>query len=139
GHRLHDPRVGVAGRDHRDPAQEVEVLAAAGVPQVDPLATHELDLGPDVGRPQHRRLPLGQVGHVPTSSSSPATMVPTPESVNSSSSRACSRRPSRMWARPTPPRRAVTIPVSLGTIPAATWPAARVASTPAPPRWGGSA
>ena len=67
--RLDDPRVGVAGRDHRDPAKEVQVLAAAGVPQPHPLAPDELDLGPHVGRPQHRRLALGQAAHDASSSS----------------------------------------------------------------------
>src|SRR4029453_9653584 len=47
-HRERDVGRGVAGRDHRDPAEEVQVLAAAGVPQPHPLAPDELDLGPHV-------------------------------------------------------------------------------------------
>src|SRR6516165_4845671 len=117
GDRLDDGRVRVAERAHRDAGDQVQVLVAVGVPDPASLAAGERQRrGAVVGH--HRRLePLAQrvaLGHV----SSPITMVPMPESVNISSRTACCRRPSRTWARGTPPRTAVRQASIFGIMPA---------------------
>ena len=91
-------------------------------PRAGALPAHELDRRPRIGRHRVARLERLQLGDA-----SRVTFVPIPASVNSSSSSACGRRPSMMWADPTPPRIASTQAPSFGRMPPATSP--RAAST----------
>ena len=98
---LDDRRVGVAERVDRDPADEVEVLLAVGVPQPGARAADE-------GQPRgavvvHQRAlpPLGELARcgpviacVPCSCASGTTIVPMPSSVKISSRIECWTRPS---------------------------------------------
>ena len=79
------------------------------------LPAHELDRRAGVG--VHRVAALEGLQLLDAHG---VTMVPMPASVNSSSSSECGRRPSMMWADPTPPRTASTQAPSFGRMPPAT-------------------
>src|SRR5690606_35400511 len=111
GDGLDQRRVGVAERDDRDAGDEVEVLAAVGVPHAHALAPgqrHRRDAVVGHERPLEA---LVQAGHEGT------TIVPIPSSVKISCSSEWGTRPSSTWACGTPPRPAVRQASILGTIP----------------------
>ena len=89
-HGIGHDGVRMSERDHSQTRDEVEVALPCRIEEVRPFAPHEGDRrlgvgaheGPAVGR-------RGDIGHG-------STIVPTPESVKSSSSNAWGTRPSRM-------------------------------------------
>ncbi len=91
------------------PRQEVEVATAVGVPQLGAPAAYELHRRSGVRRHQWAERDVSRRvyglavlgGHA---AASPVTIVPMPSSVKISSSKTWATRPSRMWARRTPPR-----------------------------------
>ncbi len=93
GDRGDDLGVAVAEARDRDAAEEVEVLVALRVPQARALAAYELDGLARVGGDHARALELLQLGEAHAETS---IFVPTPASVNSSSSSECAIRPSMM-------------------------------------------
>ena len=96
--------VGMTERRDGQPGQEVQVLLPLVVPESTPLAPHERHGGRGIS---------GHEGH------GALTIVPTPWRVKILSSRACSWRPSRMWAWATPPSTARTHDATLGIMPPA--------------------
>src|SRR5262249_47342311 len=99
--RVDDCRVGVAEGADRDTGVQVEVLVAVGVPDVYAAATGDRERrGPVVGHEGlvppglHRR----ELSTHWLASLSGSTIVPTPSSVNTSSSTTCGTRPSRTCA-----------------------------------------
>src|SRR5262249_34000497 len=123
-HGFDHPRVAVTEVGHRDPAEEIEVLAALGVPHPRSLSAHELDRETRVRADHARTLQLLQLLQGPVRVS---ILVPSAASVNSSSSSEWATRPSRMWAAPTPAPIASTQALSFGAIPP--WTRARASST----------
>src|SRR4051794_32542092 len=89
--RIGDDRVGMTETRDGETRQEVEVLVPRVVPQTCSLASHE--------RHRLRRIRRHQVGHA---RSPEVIIVPTPESVKTSSRSTCGMRPSRMCAERTP-------------------------------------
>src|SRR4051812_31525890 len=103
----------VAQRTDRDPGEEVEVLLAVGVVEVDPLPPHEVDRPTFIGAHQVALLErpgLAEAHHG-------ITIVPIPASVKSSRSRLWGTRPSMMWADWAPPLTASTQAASFGRMP----------------------
>ena len=113
-HRRDHARMAVAEVRDRDPAEEVEVLVALGVPQARALAAHELDGQARVGGVRCSRSSSLQLGE---RSRAASIFVPMPSSVNSSSNSECGTRPSTMCAAPTPPWIASTQAASFGRMP----------------------
>src|SRR6185312_14520052 len=122
GHRADNRRVRVAEGGGRDPRDQVEVLVAVNVPHVAAFAAIEGQRGHAVVAHHRGREPLlqgravdrGVLAH----GVSPITMVPMPESVKISSRIAWVSRPSRTWARGTPPVTAVRQASIFGIMPA---------------------
>ena len=111
GHGLGHHRMGVPERSDGQTGQKVEIRAPLGVVQGAALAPHERDRR--IGVVVHEGRAVDgtdrRTSHWctrrrgrPRAHRSTPTMVPTPSSVKSSSSRACGVRPSKMWARFTP-------------------------------------
>src|SRR5262249_27766948 len=136
GDGVGDRRVGVAEPRHGQPRQEVEVAPALVVEELGPrppdeghgwvrIGVHE-GAAVRAGRHDATAPPPGSLTGDPAGVA--ATMVPTPRSVNTSSKSAWGTRPSRMWARPTPPRTARAHASTLGTMPELAAPEATMAS-----------
>ena len=128
GHGVGHLGVGMAERHHGQAGDEVEVAPCRRRRRGRvPVAPHEGDRRLGVGA--HER---AAIRHAPCDGGFRAhgsTMVPTPESVKSSSSSACGTRPSRMWARATPPRTAWAHASILGIMPPTAPPPRRISST----------
>src|ERR1700678_1272116 len=112
----------VPERAHRDPGDQVQVLATVRVPHQATGPAADRHRGDPVVRHDRRREAFLQrlgLAHPPCPSLGGGTiMVPMPESVKISSRTAWLRRPSRTWACGTPPRTAVRHASILGIIPA---------------------
>src|SRR5260370_842525 len=116
--RLDDGRVGVPERAHRDPGDQVQVLAPVGIPHPATLPAADGYGGHAVVWHERRRESFLQGFCFAHRSPPGRTMVPMPESVKISSRTAWLSRPSRTWACGTPPRTAVRQASILGIIPA---------------------
>ena len=138
--RLGDRGVAVPEAGDGEAREEVEVPAAVAVPHPGPLAAHELQRRRPVGRHERaaveRRCPhgLGRGSACDRSASEASGLrgrnviiVPTPASLNSSSSSTCGSRPSSRWADPTPLVTAWRQAAIFGIIPPVSVPSSRSA------------